>query len=304
MAGRFVGARAGGYNVEGVLSAGRAETDKMLEEQIATGRDEEIRGLTVNKNWARQQGELSAANGFNNGHVRRGNDGQLQYKSLGGAWVDEQDVDAGHSRWGNNQHAQQKALSYEMRKAITEEDIGNLASNYQAVATGPGGWGMSDGQAQGALTGAAFANQNQHVELKYTDLHGQLNNAHGFVDEIYNNRGSYQMSQMNSHTIEQLKNAHTEAVRTGDVDQQEKVEAIAESFMHSTGVSSVDDDGTPIPAADVRAAARRQLSAQGSAHTAERLVELADMTGVYNNPPGGPYTDPDHAPTPNQRRQS
>ncbi len=307
-ASRRIARVAGGYNIEALMSAGRAEKAKELNDQIATGRDEEIRGLTVNKRWA-------LANGEDGVDYRTRSDGTREFKSLGGAWVAEQDVDAGHSRWGADQFAQQTALSYEMRKAITEEDAGRVAANYQHIATGPGGWGMSQGEAGGAFKGAAFENQNQHVEYKYTGMDGKLSDAHGFVDEIYNNRGSYNLAQMNSHTIEQLKNAHTAAVQSGDVDQQQKIAAIAETFMHDSSMGGgrvVPGEGGEVkeylPSEPGEAGAgpsgRRIASTPGSAHTAERVVELAQMTNVYGAKAGGPYTDPGHAPTPNDRQQS
>jgi len=299
-AGRFAARRAGGYNIEALMSAGRAEYAKEVNDQIATGRDEEIRGLTVNKQWALQHGQEGV-------DWRERDDGTREFRSLGGAWISEQNVDAGHSRWGNNQFAQQAALSYEMRKAITEEDVGRIADHYNDVAAAPGGWGMSRGEAAGAFKGAAFENQNQHVEFKHLDTENGTMDDHALVDEIYNNRGSYNLSQMNSHTIESLKNAHERAVTAGDIDQQEKIAGIAETFMHSSGIAGMDEDGNPIPPARTAtetATGRRQANVQGSAHTAERVVELARMTGVYDHPPRGQYTDPDHAPTPNERQQS
>lgn len=322
---RWLARRAGGYNIEALASAGRAEVGKQLNDQINTGRDEEIRGLTVNKQWAEAQGELNAANGFNNGQMRRNRDGLMEYKTLGGAWVSEQAVDAGHSRWGRNQYAQQTALSYEMRKAITEEQSDNLAENYAHIAgTEAGGWGMHTDEASGAFKGAAFENQNQHLEYKYTDAAtGAVNNETDFVDEIYERRGSYNMAQMNSRTIEQLKVAYQNAERSGNIDQQEKIAAITETFMHDVGMGGglrPGDDGEAVPDTTPEGTVvpgRRQASTQGAAHVAERVRELATMTGVHIDPatipprppgvpgqPQGTYTDPTHAPTDNRREQN
>jgi hypothetical protein len=301
-ASRWAGRRAGGYNIEALMSAERANTAKQMNDQIATGRDEEIRGLTVNKQWALSQGQEGV-------DWRTNSDGIREFKSLGGAWVSEQDVDAGHSRWGGNQYAQQAALSYESRKALTEEDINRMGTNYGTVATAPGGWGMSASEARGAWIGSAFENQNQHLEHKYTDaMSGRLSNASGFVDEVYEKRGSYPMAQMSSHTIESLKEAHQQAVSSGDVDQQEKIAAIAETFMHEVGVGGgvrgqVGDETPLIEPDGTAATGRRQASTAGAAHVAERVRELAELTGVYGAGPIGPYTDPGHAPTPNQREQ-
>jgi hypothetical protein len=310
-ASRWAARRAGGYNIEGIMSAGRAEAAKQLNDQINTGRDEEIRGLTVNKDWALNSGR--------EGVDWRMHDGVRQFKSLGGAWIDEQDVDAGHARWGRNQYAQQAALSYEMRKAITEEDSNRIVDNYMNVAgAGRGGWGMSAGEAGGSFKGAAFENQNQHLEYKYSNVAtGRLDDDKNFVDEIYERRGSYNLAQMNSRTIEQLKVARQMAIDRGDVDQQQKITAIAETFMHDLGVGGGGQIGaageepvfepvTPEPGAvvDVQGGAvrPRQASTQGAAHVAERVRELAVLTGAYRQQPTGLY-GPGHAPTDNRREQ-
>lgn len=299
----------GGYNIEAAASASRAEEAKILNDQIATGKDEEIRGLTVNKHRALAHGTGARWNGSqwintrsgavmsdaemnDDAAFRIGRDGNRQFKSLGGAWINEADVDAGHRRWRRNSFAQQAALAYEMRKAQSENQLQGLAENYQHVAQGPGGWGMSDEQAGGAWIGAAFEHQNAHLEFKYTDWsNGRLKDTgKGFVDEVYEKRGSYPLSQMSSNTIEQLKKTYNDVTTTAETRQ--KIAAIAETFMHELGAGTPlapeGGDGALVPTGPESGGAgggRRMASTPGAAHVAERVRELAVLTGRYNGSP-------------------
>lgn len=289
----------GGYNIEAQASAVRAQVGKELNDQIATGRDEEIRGLSVNK--------LTSASRMNNG--------TRQFQSLGGAWINEADVDAGHRRWGHNTYAQQASLAYEMRKAQTEEQLRDLGDNYAKVATSPGGWGMSDQQAGGTWIGAAFEHQNQHLEYKYTNWQDgsmDMDKSRQFVDEVYEKKGSYPLAQMSSHTIEKLKASYTDAAARGDTDQMQKIAGISETFMHQLGTTGGLPPGEAAPT--VGGTASRQANTPGAAHVAERVRELAAMSGVAHNydtgtagiEPTGLY-GPGHqpkTPTRNRREQS
>jgi hypothetical protein len=311
---KFGAARIGGYNMEAAMSESRAQWGKEINDQINTGKDDEIRGLTVNKSWADNYGKKDQ-------DWRVTDDNKKQYRTLGGAWVDEAAVDAGQGRWGNNSFVQQAALSYEMRKASTEGELQRLGSHYSTVANS---WGMDDQQAQGAWIGAAFENQNQHLEYKYTDWkNGNMSAAQGknFVNEVYEKKGSYPLAQMSSNTVEQLKQQYKVAQIAGDNDTMSKIEGITETFMHDMssggqigdveGQPIIGPDGRPMLGADGRP--QRQASTPGAAHISERVRELASMTGVGGNlnprlppssgaAPSGEY-GADHAPTANNRAQ-
>lgn len=276
-----------GYNIEAEMSSERSRIGKEMGDQIGAGVDQQIRGVTVNKTLAT----------IENGLKRIDKDGTIQYKSLGGGWVNEADVDAGHARWGKSTFAQQFALSYEMSKATTEEQVQGLATNYKAVATGPGGWGNTDNQAAGSWVGATFQNQNQHLALKHTDWKtgsfvdsNGKSKSEGFVDEIYEKKGSYPLAQMSSFTIEKLKQAY--AASSND-DEKKKIAAIAETFMHEMssggqiGVAGEGDNQTRVEIPGTPG--RRQAGSAGSAHVAERVRELAEMAGVYDVGPSGYY---------------
>lgn len=271
-----------GYNLEAGASTKRAQVAKEVNDQIATGIDSEVRGVTVDKTTS----------------ARRVENGKTQFQTLGGGWVDEAAVDAGHARWGKDAFAIQAALSYEMRKATTEEQTQSLSDNYHAVAQS---LGMSDNQAGGAWIGAAFENQNQHLQYKHTDWQtGQMTESgrRKFVSEIYEKKGSYPLAQMGSNTIVKLQEAYKEAERTGDLDTMNHVKAISETFVNEMGMGMgaqagmVDDSGTPLPTTPGISGGRRQANTPGAAHVAERVRELADMTGILAASPTGLHEAP------------
>ncbi|MFZ1484408.1 MAG: hypothetical protein WAS36_05350 [Candidatus Saccharimonadales bacterium] len=315
----------GGYNIEADMSAKRDAVTKEVKGQIATGADGEVRGLSVNKQQALRGRE---------DEDWRVKDGQREFRTLGGAWVSESEVDRGHARWGKDTFAQQAALSYEMSKANSEEDVRRISKGYKSIAQGPGGWGMSKYEAGGAWIGAAFENQNQHLEFKKTkwDQDGKVD-FDGLASEAYEKKGSYQTGQMHSSTIEQLKEGYADAdmqIATGnaviadttssqtDKDaaaqsvakamlRKQKIEGVAETFMHDMrgGIPGGVIPGEEGKAAQtipteqgVPGAEGRLVSAQGAAHTNERIYELAKMTGVLNKKPTSAY-GPFHDAAPN-----
>jgi len=312
----------GGYNVEAVASEKQAHVSKELNDQIATGRDEAIRGLTVDKAAAKDSGALVITKRNSSGVVtERSNglmretyndDGSLkarEYKSLGGAWISEAYVDEGHSRWGKDHFAQQTALSYEMRKAMTEEQVAGIGQRYRTLAKGT--WGMTDTEAGGAWIGSAFENQNQHIEFKNMSWEdGSLSgNGTKMVDELYEKKGSYQLSQMSSHTIVQLQRAYRMAEEAGDEDTMSKIKSITETFVHDVGLGAPGgvagmegkgDAAVPITGpmleptvagvpAEPGTPRPRMASTPGPGHVAERVRELAEMTRVIYTAPSGEY---------------
>lgn len=299
--GKFVG----GYNIQAAASAKQAAIGKELNDQIATGRDEEIRALTVNKLAAQKAGALTVDKDghMSNGLMRKNKDsGLTEYKTLAGAWVNEGAVNAGQSRWGKDVYAQQTALSYEMRKAMTSEQVGDISSRYSDLATQQ--WGMNENQAAGAWIGAGFENQNQHIEFKNTSWKGQLDGKK-LATEVYEKKGSYPLSQMSAHTIDQLGVAHANAVVSGDVETQNKIAAVAETFMArgGGGVAGMDADGNPVMAAGGGGV---MTSTPGAASVAESVRKLAVQTGVYQAPDSTTDTKPSNwkIPPPNIPRQN
>jgi hypothetical protein len=290
--------KIGGRNIQAEAAAMQAKSNKELADQTNSGRDEEWRGLTVNKRSAMAAGALGAADADgnrSNGLMRVTASGERQFKTLGGAWVSEQAVDDGQKRWGKDRYAQQAALSYEMRKASTDDEVEGIVQRYGALATGAGGWGMNTNQANGALIGAGFENQNQHLEFKNTTLDANNStaaltlNGKKLATEAYEKKGSYPLSQMSAHTFKQLGAAHAEAKRNGDTETMRKVESVAETFMSRFGGSSgvqLDASGSPIAAAPtgaggVAGAPQYQTNAPGAGHVAEAARQLAVDVGVY-----------------------
>jgi hypothetical protein len=305
-AARNAARRIGGYNIEAAMSAKTAQVSKEINDIIATGKDDDVRGLTAAYayDYAKKNGWEAAVSAG----LAQEKDGKRQFKSLGGAFVDEANVLNGRRRWGNDTFAQQAALSYEMRKAMTDEQVAGISQNYKALTES---WGMTDNQAGGAWIGAAFENQGQHLEFKHTNWEDGSLKATAFANEVYEKKGSYQLSQMIAHTIEQLKAAYD----TGDEETKRKVQGIAETFMSRMGPGgsrqvSMEGD-QPILATDPAAAASvtgaasgmrkpmtpaqyadqqvYQTSSQGAAHVAEVVRDFAVHVGVYR--PLSPTTE-------------
>jgi hypothetical protein len=223
--------------------------------------------------------------------TRLSKDGVKQFQTLGGGWVSEQAVDASRKRWGNDTYAQQAALSYEMKKAATEEDQQRISREYSGLAAS---WGMSDNQAAGTWIGAAYENQGDKLMYKHTNWRDGSIDADKFSTELYEKRGSYQASQLTSENFSQLKSEYvrnkaiasdasrTEKDRREAAGVQKRIESIAESFVQrggSGGMVGQDADGRPVTIAGSGGGGARAMS-QGSAHTAERVRDLAQVTGV------------------------
>jgi hypothetical protein len=262
--GKLLANRVGGYNIEAATSEARAANMKLLNDQIATGRDDEIRGLTVNKKHALKNGTQAvknAAGEWSDGDWRE-KDGIREFKSLGGAWVKEADVDAGHTRWGNDTFAQQAALSYEMRKASggSDQDRERVVSNFHSTVDS---WGISEQQKQGIWKGSGFENQNASLMYKHTKQSTDANGVQttsfdhkGFMNEIYEKKGTYPMAQMDATTISRMTEAADLAKKTGDMDLLGKSQSIAETMQDrmrpaSGGTASNDprmmgEDGKPV----------------------------------------------------------
>ena len=298
----------GSGNVEAAMSARNAEEAKIINDQIATGRDDAIRGLTVNKAQADrlEMGEANAEGVRENALKRIEKDGTIKYKTLGGAWVSEAAVVEGHQRWGKNQFAQQAALSYEMRKASTDEEVAGISERYMDLATGEGGWGLSKRQATGNFTGAGFENQAQHIEFKHTKavtdpVTGETRmelDAAGMAKEVFEKKGAYPLSQMSAHTIDQL----TRAYDAPDTPPETKkhIEAIAEMFVQRGGALEGARDESGVPVEPTRAPAAATEGATGSTMAPRVYASgAASVNQAVNNlvrrtTQGAAPTDPYH----------
>lgn len=322
----------GGYNIEAAWSARNAQVSKELNEQIATGRDDSIRGLAALDAYKKaQRGKTAVVRQLQSGEyvdaagntvsmddqsilARVDKTGKRQYRSAGGAWVDEAAVLEGQQRWGNDHFAQQAALSYEMRKALTDDEVGAIPNRYVGLAEA---WGMNARERDGAWIGAGFENQNQHLEFKnmsYDKTTGTMKlDRKKFAREAYEKKGTYQLSQMSAHTISQLKAAYDEARGAGDIETIKMVQAVAENFMARGGAHGIaglqhDAEGNvtgqapPTPAQlsnlppGVSPEAFFQVNSQGASHVAQAVRDLAVHVGVYKPDIDSPKTRSDHPP--------
>lgn len=316
----------GAGNVEARMSAINAEQGKVINDQIATGRDDAIRGSTV---------ALSALRDFDAAEKRgiaRVKDGQRQYMSLGGGWVNEAAVREGHSRF-KTQAQQQAAISYEMRKATTDEQVSGIVERYGELG---GDYGFSKRQTDGMWIGAAFENQGQHLSFKHTgfDENGKATvNGAGLASEAFEKKGSYALSQMSAYTIDQLGDSYdkarideAKAMAEGKIDEADKhrrtqseIQSIAETFMSRYGAGGTPGQGgmegeVPVAATGAPLGAGGapgtpgqqqvfQTNTPGAASVAQSVRNLAVRTGVYvpelptpetRSPDPGPFIPRQH----------
>ena len=316
-------------DIEERASAIQAAASKRANDQIATGKDDSYRGLTVNKEllkgggfqaqMARQQAILDAGGTLaNHEELVRSEGGKRQYKSLGGAWIDEADAINGHNEYKNDVGAQQAALSYEMRKAMESGQVEGIGKRFADTANA---WGMTQEQAQGAWIGSGFENQNTHLALKNTKLKYEDGKLVGtelkgggadLLNEMYEKKGSYPLSQMSGHTIDQAtvaaQNAKdvlasetsTDAEKAAAQTNLDKAKSVAETFMHNMG-GSRNEDGAPVePGGTQPTAGTRTVNANGAGAVNEAVYRLANVTGVVNTPPDNPASPPGQPQMPGQ----
>jgi hypothetical protein len=304
---RFMAKRAGGYNIEALMSENQAQKGKQISDIYSTGRDEEVRGLSVdkaaalrgmgakqdgvddrgNRIWRQynaatgQMGSLLTDDELNNYEYRIGDDGVRSFQSMGGAWVEEQHVDSAHSRWGRDQAAQQASLAYEMRKGILDHQRKRIDDKYMDVATSKTGWGMTDGNANGAWTGAAFENQNTNLSNKYKSRSKQDDGKYrvdfdkrGYIGEIYEKRSSQAMSQMSADDLQELTNA----ANAGDLsrDDQVKLKAIKDTMEYRLSAAGTGAQQEQAPGDD----AGTQAMSYGPGHVTQKMQQFIDVVNT------------------------
>ena len=212
---RFLQNRVGGHDLFAALAADTAERFKTAEAIKDTGIDDELRALTVNKAWALESDRAALQAGVNNAgdsivdgnHVRiRGN--RRQFRTLGGRWVSEDNVDQAAQRWHGNMPMMQWALGYEMSKAASQEEMDYLYNNFGRLNEEGSGLNLSDGQMGGMWTGAAFAKQNADRQYKHyawsavpgTDQHALRMSGVNMMKEIDERQGNWAMMSQSADT--------------------------------------------------------------------------------------------------------
>lgn len=252
-AGKSLQRSVAGYDVLGEQAAWNKKFKEEMSDTISTGDDSQIRALTARK--IKQQ------------------DGSYKWMSAAGKEMKESDVIAARQRWGNNHSAYQHALTYEMSKTNTAEEAAMVAQAFDG-SDGNGAlvedWNLSDREAKGMWTGSAYANQNNRLEWKYMSWNDGANNgaggmvfdSAGFATEVYEKRGSYQLSQMGATTINALRQEHksaqeAQARATTPMEQQQaaerlhRIESIADTLsIQARQANMIDGEGNVIPAGE------------------------------------------------------
>jgi hypothetical protein len=233
-----------------VYTAESALNDRVQKERdldINNGRDDLWRAYT----WSGDtENDLRVQNGVE------------QIRTAGGAWVNKSNYDQMVSRYGEgNASAYQQALSYEMRKATTQEQQDQLVSSFSAAAQNRG---FSNSQMSGAWIGAAFANQNENRQWKYlrpvsgaTGGVQMTKNGLGLITEVDEKQGAYASSMQNADTWTTMSESVKEAdmvLRSpgshsaGDLAEAQETMTRAARVAHSLGREHpmTDENGQPM----------------------------------------------------------
>ena len=307
---RFLARRIGGHNLKGAMADINARVMKEMQAQNDTGEDTEQRALSVNKKWADEHGVEGT-------DIKHDADGKKHYRTAGGAWVSEGDVDAAYQRWGHSAAAKQWSLGHEMEKASTQEEQDYLATSWRRLGGEGGSWNLADDQRKGIWKGAGFAKQNINRQWKHYGMDDEGNlvmesgNALNLFREIDEKQGGYAMLQQSADNwttmIQSMMDAK-QLIDEGRGDAQQRAQAMeilkrGARIAAATRSSSMADTVVPgegetaPPAAVVRGASGRQVGAGAAGRVQEemiRFVEVADRTaGEYKWPAAaGPNTTP------------
>lgn len=283
--GRAAGWRARKYsgyqnNILDRESELNARQGEMLQKATGHGDDALQRAYTVNKELADRQ----MAAGIGAGDTwKKNEDGSTSYRTAGGSWASSFSVDESRRKYGKNNVTQlQQSLSYEMRKATTQEEQDKIVTSFGAIADE---WKLSENQANGTWIGAGFANQDTNLQWK----HGRWNkdngsfamaaNAAGVIQEIDEKKGSWEAGRYNADTwtsmTREVENAR-KVVGNADAKMEDRVKAqetiyraarVAESISQSvpkrdpaSGQILLDAKGNPIMEESVGAGAAGRVA--------------------------------------------
>lgn len=224
----------------------------------------------------------------------------------------------------------QEAVNYEAKKALTDGDTDTLLENY-------GLWAQQEGlqlqQAQGLYTGVAFARQGERLELKHGSVQSdgaggfrivgaagnmgskinsttgdvqQLGGRDSFVQELYDKKGSWAVSQMHDSTINevaQAKESYASEIRSlskreaaGQLTREEKarldlsrkqlnnIQEMEDSWIGTTGITGgvipgEGDGASPTPAYSGLSGAAEGVQ-RAAKRMATRKAVLADGSQV------------------------
>lgn len=252
---KIAGYRADIYDREAAINKRTAEAQG---EVTNFGDDSLQRAYTVNK----EQADRDRAAGRGQGDTWRMGANGLEYRSAGGSWQTENDVNEARRKFGKRNISQlQQSLAYEMKKAATQEEQDRLVDSFGSLADE---WGMSGNEANGAWIGAGFANQDHNLQWK----HGRWDNSNGtfsmnangqgVIKEIDEKKGSYEASRFNADTwttmSREVSQAHevlgdngsTQTQRDAALETIQRAARISSSLKGGAGAAYRDEDGNPV----------------------------------------------------------
>ena len=204
----------GGRNFDYEEAEKNQEDKKFVELLKNNGPDRFMRAATVNKKAV----DDMRKNNTNEGVDWKIEKGQMMYRTLGGAWATEFDVDKGRELYSKDYGKMQAIFAHEMNKATTDDEVSHVFSSFNSVADG---LGMNEHERQNAWTAASFDQQNVNREFKHVtpkmDASGNYTmelNGLGLMTEWDEKIGSGQAIANNADTWVTMQNEVNEAANT------------------------------------------------------------------------------------------
>jgi len=208
----------------------------------------------------------------------------------------------------------QEAVNYEAKKTLTDRDTDTFLGKYGDFAEQEG---LTTEQAAGIFTGVAFTRQNERLELKHGSVgrgsdgrirfvpatanlgtkigrDGQLQSLGGrdaFIQELYDKKGSYLVSQMHDSTINEVsdaKDAYATEIRAmlagsaGGPLTREQNTRLSESRKQLAQIQQMEDTwvgqeqrvpGQPIPAGEEGSTVQSYPGLSGAAEGVQQAAK-------------------------------
>lgn len=263
-----------------------------------TGPDSTLRALSVNKRYAMAHNNDTPGNplwrwkdGVENG--------EREFRTLGGGWVKESAIDAAHRAYGGDQAMLQRALTYEIGKASTETDNELVNQHFPAIARS---FGLNEEQAQSVMTGSGYEMQQRSLQYKHTKIKdGTATVDHDkLTEDWYYNKASYGAAQLNAQSWRELGAGYDDAVgqlnsgvdtKTGQAltaDRRAELESRRDRVMEIAR-----DAGTPTQARGEDGGLESSVATTAGASATNRAIaELREHLGMNPVTPAAPAAPP------------
>lgn len=296
-AGRSLRRSAHGYT--GSIFKAESELNKRMadEQELATGFGDD--SLWRAYTWSQRKEDTRIQNG------------RHQVRTAGGAWVDRSAYDQAVAHFGgtDNSSAYQRGLTYEMGKAITQEQQDHLYESFLATTGGEHKRFTGD-EAIGVWKGAAFNKQNENRQWKYytpeADQDGQFRiskNGLGLLQEVDEKQGSYASTMQNADTwttmSESMEQAHETVGRLAPLgartaEQEREYQDAQETLTRGFRIAQSLSSGYDVPVDENNpAAGRRRIDSTGAGAPGRVGEEIRAYAKIANTLAGHHGYNPD-----------